>query len=190
MTLHPPIAGLYNDHFRQNDRRRPNIAIGPPLCNFLWSRLERWRPKGILELGSGLSTTIIRRWNQLQGNQSVVVTIEQDPVWLEFNQRDVQRLGLDPQHFYSLEVLRAWPTIQCADFIFVDAGAGYANLANFDTYEPILLPSGRIIFQNWQETMYSNLLASFLRERGYVLEVFPDQADNWDRFFATAMKGA
>jgi predicted O-methyltransferase YrrM len=60
-----------------------DMAASPATVAYLYHLCEVLQPRRVLDLGSGLSSAVFRKWQQEQSPTSQIVTVDDDPEWLE-----------------------------------------------------------------------------------------------------------
>ncbi len=98
-------------------------TISRPLAVELEAFLERRRPRRILELGSGLSTTVLARYARRAG--AALVTLEHDETYAKLTRERLARDGLDAD--VRVAPLRpfACPDGSARPFYAADPGGGF-----------------------------------------------------------------
>ncbi len=97
----------------------PVMAASPQLARFLLGWCNCRRPRRIADLGSGFSSWLFRRW--AAGEEGVtVVSVDDDPAWLERSRDFAAARGLDASGFLGWPAFRA--TEEPFDLVLWDYG--------------------------------------------------------------------
>jgi len=81
----------------------PVMAASPELARFLLAWCRCRRPRRIADLGSGFSSWLFRWWAAAEPEEVTVVSVDDDPAWLERSRAFVASRGLDASGFVE------WP---------------------------------------------------------------------------------
>lgn len=79
------------------------MAASPELARFLLAWCRCRRPRRIADLGSGFSSWLFRWWAAGESEDVTVVSVDDDPAWLERSRAFVASRGLDASGFVE------WP---------------------------------------------------------------------------------
>lgn len=82
-------------------------AISLPLAAFVGSMCDVGSPKAVIDLGSGFSSYVLRRYAAKQPAHVHVTTADDDPSWLEKTRAFLELAGLSVQHDIEAPGFRA-----------------------------------------------------------------------------------
>lgn len=186
MDLIYHVRGLYREFFDSNPRRRTAYELGAENAQFVWNLLEKHRPLRILELGTGLSTVLIRTWIKVRQPASRVVSVDPSTQRGVEAGWDLLRVGLPAEHLYAWDVFTEWPQEDVADFILVNHGTAVDRMATLEMYEPLLASGGVLVFPDWNVRDFSVPMQQTLVEKGYRLMSHPESRDMRGRYIGVA----
>ena len=114
-----PLRPAHEDY--TNRISSPDMAASLELASFLNALAEVRGPKRLLDLGSGFSSYVFRRWAAKAGVAVTVFSVDDDPVWLERTRSFLAEHHLDDDN------LMVWTEFRDRkeepfDFIFHDLG--------------------------------------------------------------------
>lgn len=81
----------------------PAMTASLPFADVVGAWCRALRPRTIAELGSGFSSWVVRRWSPAGAE---VVSVDDDPVWLERSRAFVREEGLPEGEFVPWEAFR------------------------------------------------------------------------------------
>lgn len=108
-----------------------DMAISLELGAFLQVMCALRRPQNVLDLGSGFSSLVLRRYAAMAPSpRPTVVSVDDDPYWLERTQRHLEASGLDSGR------LQSWDSFRHADYMPFDLVV--FDLGSMETRERIV----------------------------------------------------
>ncbi len=85
----------------------PVMAASPELARFLLAWCRCRRPRRIADLGSGFSSWLFRWWAAAEPEEVTVVSVDDDPAWLERSRTFAADRGLEGGDFRGWRAFRA-----------------------------------------------------------------------------------
>lgn len=177
--IHGAPAG--SDRPWQYRRRETSLRLAG--CLVLEQIVNERTPKRILDLGSGLTTHLLR--NLAFPLQATVVTTDTDRKWLNKTIDELHRDGWHSDSCYTQDEFEqhTWPPF---DLISVDCG----NLTYRATLAPKLAewcaPGGVLVLDDWHMEPYPQVMGDALRALGFDVTPRADSIDEAGGFLATA----
>lgn len=165
--------------------RRRVTSLGWPAVAYLGALVETHRPARILDLGSGLTSLVLRSLS------ADVWTTDTSPGWLTKTLLELQREGLSTDRCYTQATFEQDRASRLTyDLISADiADTGFRRglaprLAGW------LAPGGRIVLDDWHLPGYAEGMGAALRTLGFAVTAQPDTIDEFGRFVALATREA
>jgi predicted O-methyltransferase YrrM len=124
-----------------------NSAISLNVGAFLKSVSEIKQPKNILDLGSGFSSYVFRRYKAESLNEAHVYSVDSDKLWLEKTRDYLTGNNLNNQNMYHWEEFKKIKK-PLFDLIFVDIRPIERRLKYFNSFVSYLSKSGAIIYDD------------------------------------------
>jgi predicted O-methyltransferase YrrM len=168
----------------------PVFAASLELLTFTNFLLDLYRPGNILDVGSGYSSYVFRRWKTQSLPTARVVSVDHDPLWLERTSGYLERNGLGRDFLFSWSAFMAheWSPF---DLIFHDIGGGVANRrATLHELLALLAPGGMLVLDDVQKRAYGAYARSTAKAAGcdsYSLRLFTK--DTYGRFARLVIGG-
>ena len=144
----------------------PRMAISLELATFLLALCKMTRPQRLLDLGSGFSSYVFRRYQSSSGHAVEVCSVDRSERWLDQTRLFLSAQGLQTA---NMETWEAFSTRSAApyDIIFYDLGKGRHE------FLPAALPfrnrSGLFVLDDFQILRYRKAVRRSLRGKPYVL---------------------
>jgi predicted O-methyltransferase YrrM len=126
------------------------MAISLELALFLWALLLDRRPERILDLGSGFSSLVFRRYARDVCPGATVWTVDHDPGWLTRTREFLHG------HDVPLEEMTTWEGLNARDFglVFHDLGDMQVRAATLDRIISLTRPGGVLVLDDMQFKEY------------------------------------
>lgn len=118
-------------------------AASVATCAYLRHLCGAVKPQRILDLGSGLSSAVFRRW----GDDAEVVTVDTDQDWLDKTGQFLADQGLATDGLFLADA----PIWGSFDLVFVDIANGKRREMWADMAARIVAPGGVIVFDDAQD---------------------------------------
>ena len=152
--------------------RRASTAIEAKDAIALWHLMEKRKPKRILEMGSGFSTWVIRKWAWAQEHDVVVWTLDTEWKWLGTVLVELEQLHLSTEHCLHYDSFMSClrDTVAHFDLIFVDHGPCAKRVEDYNLYMSLLAPGGVAVFDNWHLPHYHTKMQPLLEADGFEIE--------------------
>ena len=120
---------------------------------FLWSLCEALKPERILDMGSGFSSFVFRRYQVTAGLKPEIWSVDESAEWLEKTGEYLRSHGLSDQDLYTWD---AFQSLQPPKFDLIFHDLGYMN-ERPDILERLLTlkkEDGVIIVDDFQNPVY------------------------------------
>lgn len=161
-------------------RRCTSLRLGGAL--FLAEAVRRRRPRRVLDLGSGLTTHVLRSL-MAEFPQMEVVTTDTSPMWLACTARELARDGLNEEHCFVHAGFEARER-GLFDLISVDIGSCQFRVENAAQFASWLATGGLMVLDDWHMKPYPEFMGAALAALGLAVTPHPETED--DGFLATA----
>ena len=180
----PPVQ----DKDRKWRYRRQVTSIGWPAVRLIGEIVRERRPARVLDLGSGLTTIVLRELaREIPGMQ--VVTTDTSRGWLLKTMLECRRDGLSDRDFFMHGTFEADPLArEQYDLITVDIADTPFRRALAPKLAKWLAPGGTMVLDDWQIQPYAPTMRVRLEEEGLTVEPKPATADEFGRFVALAYR--
>lgn len=128
-----------------------------------------FKPKRILDTGSGLTSILLRKYNP----EALVVTVDNDDHWLDNTRKLFQRFDQDLyyEHIQSImsdTVFRQYPWEEKFDLLVHDIGNMTLRLHSLPPFITYMNQKCVALFDNFGISPYKELAYSFLLSKGFV----------------------
>lgn len=183
------LRDVYDDYLRGrgDPHRQAMSAMGWESARYLERMLPEWKPSTVLDLGSGFTSVVLRRYMAAAKPQPLVVTVEQHPTFLEFTKRDCARFGLPSGQWYLLDEFKHKPA--GFELVVLDLAGTDSRVELFPQVHEWLVRGGRLVLDDWHMAHYREGMEPLLRERGYILTTLETETlDEFGRYLAVATK--
>lgn len=124
----------------------PVMAASLELCALLLATARRLRPRRILDLGSGLSSYVLRSFAVESGTASVV-TVDDDAAWLERSRAFLASRGLPTGEMHVWEAFAA-TTPAPFDLVLHDLGTMRVRAATLPRVLELAAPDGIVVLDD------------------------------------------
>lgn len=138
------------------------MAISFELACFLWSLCETTRPRRILDLGSGFSSFVLRRYQLTATARPEVWSVDESPQWLEKTRAFLDSYDLPDDNLVTLDEFRSSESI-CFDLIFHDLGNPCTRTRVFDEVLALRHPEGLVVLDDVHRPEYLAKVVERLR---------------------------
>jgi predicted O-methyltransferase YrrM len=164
------------------------MAISLELAALLLTLCSYRQPDRVLDLGSGFSSVVLRKYAQ-EAPGSLVVTIDDDAEWLHKTRQYLEREGLPFGHLYSWdEFYRRGRFPMGFDVVLHDLGSMDTRLAVIPKVADLVATGGLLILDDFHKRRYRRQATSLLKARGFkVYSVRRYSLDYLHRFAALAV---
>lgn len=164
--------------------RRRCTSLRLPGCQLLADLVIAHRPARVLDLGSGM-TTIILRELQKEQDDMLVVTTDTSTRWLRTTEAELVRDQLRTDHCFEQDAFIA-ATWEPFDLVSVDCD----NLAYRLSIVPLLVqwcaPRGILVLDDFGMESYAADMTAALSAHGFTITEHHDTHDEYDTWLATA----
>ncbi len=164
----------------------PNMAASWETLEWLWQTAMAIRPRSILDLGSGVSSAVLRSLPR----GPAVWTVDDDPNWLDRTFHFLSANRLNTSRMYPLQAFEShWPRGEF-DLVFYDLGSIRTRVERLAWAAARVAPSGAIILDDMHFPEVATAVAQCLSEyRWQVVPIF-ETIDSYGRFAALATRRA
>jgi predicted O-methyltransferase YrrM len=140
----------------------PAMAISLELALFLRALLLNRRPERILDLGSGFSSLVFRRYARDVCPRATVWTVDHDPGWLARTREFLH------SHDVSLEEMTTWESLSAGSFdlVFHDLGDMQVRAATLDRVISLTRPGGVLVLDDLQFMEYRAAVCRAIQRHG------------------------
>jgi predicted O-methyltransferase YrrM len=137
-------------------------AISLPLARYVHALAHERRPRRVLDLGSGFSSYVLRRYAAEQDFEVDAWSVDHDPVWLERTQRFLEAEGLPAGQ------LTTWNERPAGrfDLVLHDLHTVASRLDTLDEALAVVAPGGAIVLDDMDVPDYREHAARVLEQRG------------------------
>lgn len=126
---HEHILGAYTRYIKEVSSFQ--MAASLECCGFLMAAYDYLKPRNILDLGSGISSFVLRKFKHDNGLYTDIWSVDTDEHWLEKSKNFSASRGLDAENFYL------WTDIEHKlkpfDLIFFDMDKSQNRGKYYDT---------------------------------------------------------
>jgi hypothetical protein len=164
----------------------PQMAVSWQTARWIEDFCYRERPKSVTDLGSGLTSVVLRDYAKHTGAH--VVSVDDNLEWLDKTRAFCEKNQLVTGNMMLLnDWLAALDTLPPSDFTVYDLGAELVvRFAHIDTAIRQLSEGGAILFDDYS-TLTEEIDAAVIAN-GLDLTVQPDTRDEWMRICALATR--
>jgi len=183
------LGGMPPTDYRPWQYRRKETSMRLPGCALLASLVRDRRPSRVLDLGSGLTTLVLRELQRQEFPQMIVVTVDTSERWLQTTQTELQRDGLNDEHCYTHAEFDAlqWEPF---DLISVDEGNLEHRVTIVDALARWCAPRGLLVLDDWKMRDYAQRMTVALTDLGFTVTERYDTMDEFDQFLALAERAS
>jgi predicted O-methyltransferase YrrM len=137
------------------------MAISLELALFLWALLLDRRPERILDLGSGFSSLVFRRYARDVCPWATVCTVDHDPYWLTRTREFLHG------HDLPLDDMSTWESLGVGGFDLVlhDLGDMSVRAAVLDRVLSLVRPGGVLVLDDLQFPAYRAAVSRAVHHR-------------------------
>lgn len=167
--------------------RRRCTSLRLPGCQLLAELVRTRHPERVLDLGSGLTSHVLRSLQQ-EAPGMLVVTTDTAPGWLEMTVAELRRDGWRDDHCYVHG--KYTPADGQFDLISLDLGSVSSRVAVIPDAVRWLAPKGIILLDDWHTPGSAERMDAELVRLGLVVTPRPDTKDQFGGFVATAERPA
>ena len=163
-----------------SDVSAPDHATSPGTAGYLVRVCDVLQPRRILDMGSGLSSALFRRWAQRNNLEVTVDSFDTDPEWLVKTRDFLVNEGL------PVDGLAMWPADVAAgsyDLVFHDLAGGELRNSTAEIAARAVRPGGIVIFDDAQHPGHRATFERVAAATGIVLhsmrDPLSDAIDRW-----------
>jgi predicted O-methyltransferase YrrM len=183
VTLRESLEAGLDEAYRQYtaETSSPVAAISRELAAFLQLVCEHSRPQVVLDLGSGFSSYVLRRY-QLS-HEVDVYSVDDDPLWLDRTKAFLDSHNLPTGNLYLWDdLLRSDVRLQ-ADLILYDLGDSKKRVRCFEHLLKFAAPKAQIIIDDVHKRNIREAAMDWIREHGFrYVDLAPYTKDSYRRF--------
>lgn len=178
------LLGSYETYIREVSRR--DMAISLQLAAFLGVACEELQPSAILDLGSGYSSYVLRRYAS-SAFGAAVHSVDDSEHWLERTRSFLSSQGLPPEHLEVWSIFSRKP-VSGFDFILHDLGDMETRVASIDKVIKMLAPNGILLLDDMHKQVYAAYARRLLASHSFeVLSLERFTRDRIGRYAALAI---
>jgi predicted O-methyltransferase YrrM len=170
--------------------RGRQTAIGVPTAVWLWTWIKTFRPRSILELGTGFSTYVIRECLAHYDIPCSVYSVDLTSRWNKVTWAECERLGLSADifmHYAAFKQKKREPF----DLVFLDVEDTKTRLKMVNEVVGWVAENGTLVLDDYHMEHYGPRIKVLLETHGFF--VTPHQStttDEFGRYIATARRTA
>lgn len=194
------VRALYDRFFelggpppRHQDRpwayRRRSTSLRLPGCLLVADLVRTRKPARVLDLGSGLTSVLLRSLAKHEAPDMCVVTTDLSPHWLAVTVKELIRDGLDYGRCYIQPDFEAL-TLEPFDLITVDIGDTAYRYGSAEKIAGWVAPGGVIVLDDWHLHTYPDRMGEALARLGFDVTVHHGTLDQFGGKVATAERPA
>ena len=158
-TLHP----LYQEYVTTVSNR--TMAVSFELAVFLTVLSTLSQPKRVLDLGSGFSSLVLRKFAREAGGDVAVWSVDDSPLWLEATRRFLDRHGMDVNHLLTWDEFEAEEKAPF-DLVLYDLGTMDTRAAKIGEVLPLVRRSGLLVLDDLHVSRYAWHVRAALQSAG------------------------
>jgi predicted O-methyltransferase YrrM len=160
-SIQATFAEEYRKYTEQTSS--PVAAVSLELAAFLYFVCVNTRPKVILDLGSGFSSYVLRRYQESQATE--VYSVDDDHLWLNRTKAFLQSHNLATSNLYLWgDLLRSELRFE-ADLILHDLGDSRTRVNAFHQLRRFAAPRARIILDDVHKRNIREAATSWIRDQ-------------------------
>lgn len=137
-----------------NSVSTPVAAVSQEMANVIWFTLQKKQPKIAVDLGSGFSSYLLRRYQAervAEGAECTIMSCDDDAHWLERTREYIEQHGLPSEGLYTWDdFLREQPDIK-PDLILHDLGHTVERVENMPRVMEMAHPGTIILLDDVQK---------------------------------------
>lgn len=186
------LAGGYR--FRRSSLREPYLrytttvstpvaAISLELASLLFFLCERHKPRVILDLGSGFSSYVFRKWQRQSGANSTVFTVDGDANWLARTRLFLEEENLPTENMLEWSSFLQTNRAIKADLILHDIFHEAMRAETLTDLMGFMNPGTFLIVDDMQKAFIRQAAEAFVREYGLsYFDLTPVSMDHYRRY--------
>ena len=153
------INKKYKDYI--NNVSKSSMSISLELSLYIWSEVNKIKPKKILDLGSGYSSFILRYYQCISKHKVSVKSVDTSTHWLDKTKKFLQKNNLGTDDMYVLEDFKKLPKRKY-DFILYDLDNTSKRHTRLKYVLSLLSKNGLLIIDDVHNTEYRNEVISIV----------------------------
>jgi predicted O-methyltransferase YrrM len=154
-------------------------TIAPELIQVLWFLLEQMQPRVVVDLGSGYSSSLLRRYQSQ--HDCIVISVDDSAEWLEKTRAYLQHLNLPTDGLMLRDAFQE-QVIQ-ADIVLHDMGHAAGRIASMPNALASCVSGGIVIADDMHKPAWRTAMLQHVRQRNlYIHDLTPIALDNNLRF--------
>jgi predicted O-methyltransferase YrrM len=159
----------------------PAYAISLPLASFLMRLADERRPGRLLDLGSGFSSYVFRRYAAAAGPGVEVYSVDDDASWLAKTRAYLTREGVATENLIEWERLADRGT--GFDLVLHDLGTVASRFETVPRALELVTPGGLLVLDDLDVTPYRHRIAKLVEDEAVRAEdVTPETLDERGRY--------
>lgn len=179
----PPRGSKKPWHYR---RRETSLRLAG--CELLAQLVRSRRPRRVLDLGSGI-TTLLLRWLATEADDMAVTTTDTSSRWLEVTRAELVRDALPTSRLYLQGEFEQQAGLQnLFGLVSVDVGNLALRLAMAPELERWCAPDGILVLDDFGMGTYAEEMTLALEGLGFIVTPHPDTLDEYGCYMATATR--
>lgn len=165
------------------------MACSWEMACFLYAMMVIKKPRNVLDLGSGYSSFVTRKYKAVMDEKTVIHSVDDDEFWLGKTESFLRSTGV------STESVMSWSAFHdknqtVFDLVFNDLGTTTLRLKSVDVLINTISPQGIMILDDMHKPHYPKLISNKLEEAGFsVLSARNLTLDPLGRFASVAIRG-
>ncbi len=140
------------------------MALSLESAALVWVLCNTLKPKSIVDLGSGFSSYVIRRWAKEHSTETIVWSVDDDRPWLDRSSEFCAKHDVSTENFAHWDAFKEIE--QRFDFVIYDLGRMPCRSTNLKTGLQLVTPSGIVLVDDMHKFNYNKEVVKALSELG------------------------
>jgi predicted O-methyltransferase YrrM len=145
------------------------MALSLETAAVIWVLCELRQPKSIIDLGSGFSSFVVRKWVQERSKSSTVTSVDDDELWLMKSSQYCHDSGIK-----NIDRFEYWKTFKSQtnngkfDLILYDLGRMKVRFENINFSLNLCADDGIVVIDDMHKFNYAIEVKRVVNELGFV----------------------
>lgn len=139
------------------------MALSLETSALVWVLCDSALPQSILDMGSGFSSFVVRKWVQERGRSTIVWTVDDDVVWLDKSKLFCERESVGTSNFEPWSSFKERQ--EKFDLVIYDLGRMSVRFENIGRALDFKATNGAIVIDDMHKFNYHNEVIRILAER-------------------------